>query len=132
MHDIRRPLAALLLLGLAATSPVAAQGAPTDSSALRLAQGKRLFEGKGLCFSCHGVQGEGMLGPTTRLSEGKIWLHTKGTLWEIAAVIKSGIESDKSRSGTVMPPRGGSRITDAEAELLAAYVLELHKRTPSK
>lgn len=126
--SLRRSLLPALLLGLAA--PLAAQDAPVDSAAAKLAQGKKLFEGKGLCYSCHGPQGEGLLGPATRLAAGKTWIHTKGTATELTALIKSGVEADKSQSGQVMPARGGSRLTDAEVELVAAYVVELHKRTP--
>ncbi|MES2304777.1 MAG: cytochrome c [Gemmatimonadota bacterium] len=132
----RAPLALLTVGLLAATRLTAqAQGQPTppDSAAIRQAQGKRIFEGKGLCFSCHGPQGEGVLGPTTRLAAGKIWLHVKdGTQAEIAAMIRVGIESEKSQSGTAMPARGGARLTDAEVDLVAAYVVELHKRSPVK
>lgn len=124
----RRFLLPALVLGF--TAPLAAQTVPDDSAAARLAQGKKLFEGKGLCYSCHGPQGEGLLGPATRLAAGKTWIHTKGTQPEIAALIKSGVDADKSQSGQAMPARGGSRLTDAEVELVAAYVLELHKRTP--
>ena len=132
----RLPLAraVLLLLLTVIARPLCAQAAvtPVDSAALRLAKGKRLFEGKGLCFTCHGIQGEGILGPSTRLAAGKAWLHSQGTLPAIVAQIKAGVESNKSTIGAAMPPRGGSRLTDAEVELVAAYVLELHKRTPTK
>lgn len=124
--------AALLLLAVASTDRLSAQSLPADSVAITLAQGKRLFEGKGLCFSCHGSQGEGVLGPTTRLAADKVWIHVKGTQTDVTALIRQGIESEKSQSGTAMPARGGSRLTDAEVELVAAYVLELHKRTPTK
>ncbi|MEO5800589.1 MAG: c-type cytochrome [Gemmatimonadales bacterium] len=135
-NSSRAPLA-LLTLGLLAAPRLGAQAqsqpTPADSAALRLAQGKRIFEGKGLCFSCHGPQGEGMLGPTTRLAAGKVWLHVKGgTQAEIVTLVRAGIESEKSQSGTAMPSRGGARLTDAEVELVAAYVVELHKRTPTQ
>lgn len=125
-------LAASLVLVVAASPPLGAQTVATDSTAIQLAKGKKLFEAKGLCFTCHGVQGEGMLGPSTRLAAGKVWLHSKGTLPEIVALIKSGVEPSKSMIGAAMPPRGGSRLTDAEVQLVAAYVLELHKRTPTQ
>ncbi|MEP6591524.1 MAG: cytochrome c [Gemmatimonadota bacterium] len=131
MSRLRFALAAAVLWVLLPPARVAAQQ-PTDSAAARLALGKRLFESKGLCFSCHGKDGEGMLGPTTRLTAGKSWIHTKGSLSEIAQLVKSGIESEKSQSGTAMPPRGGSRLSDAEVDLVAAYVLELHRRTPNE
>ncbi|MES2123515.1 MAG: cytochrome c [Gemmatimonadota bacterium] len=128
MSSTRLALSAALLSALALPIPARAQ-TPPDSSAVRIAQGKRLFESKGLCFSCHGKAGEGQLGPTTRLDAGKVWIHTKGSQAEIIQLIKSGIESEKSQSGTAMPPRGGSRLTDAEVELVAAYVLELHRHS---
>jgi mono/diheme cytochrome c family protein len=124
--------AASLLLAVVATAPLGAQASAVDSTVVQLAKGKKLFEAKGLCFTCHGLQGEGVLGPTTRLAAGKAWLHTKGTLPEIVALIKAGVEANKSMSGAAMPPRGGSRLTDAEVQLVAAYVLDLHKRTPTK
>lgn len=131
MTRIRTTSLASLALVLAAVAPLVAQSAPVDSAAVRLAQGKKLFEGKGLCFSCHGAQGEGMLGPTTRLAAGKEWIHLKkGTEAEIAALVRQGLESDKTQNGAAMPSRGGSRMTDAEVELVAAYVQELHKQSP--
>lgn len=117
------PFTALLLL---AAAPLAAQGG-ADSTAARLAAGKRIFEGKGLCWSCHGKAGEGALGPTTALV-GKAWLHSKGTLPEIVALVKSGLDAEKTKVGSAMPPKGGSRITDAEVEQVAAYVLSLRER----
>lgn len=121
----------LLLIAFGGATPLAAQAAPSDSAAIRTAQGKKLFEGKGLCSSCHGLQGEGVLGPTTRLAAGKSWIHVKGTQTDIATLIRQGVESEQSRSGTAMPARGGSRLTDLEVDLVAAYVMELHKRTPA-
>ena len=131
MSRLRFALAASVLWVLPPPAHVSAQQ-PADSAAARLAQGKHLFESKGLCFSCHGKDGEGILGPSTRLAAGKSWIHTKGALAEIVQLIKSGIESEKSQSGTAMPPRGGSRLSDAEIDLVATYVLELHRRTPKE
>jgi mono/diheme cytochrome c family protein len=127
----RLALTALLLLISGVLCPLLAQAAPADSAALRIARGKRLFEAKGLCFSCHGALGEGVLGPNTRLDGLKVWLHSKGTHPEIVALIKTGIEATKAQNGTAMPPRGGSRLTDAEVELVAAYVVVLHQHKPT-
>ena len=131
MPSPRLVLTTLLLLASSLLSPLPAQTALVDSTALRLAQGKRLFEAKGLCFSCHGALGEGVLGPNTRLDGLKVWLHSKGTRPEIVALIKAGIEAAKAQNGTAMPPRGGSRLTDAEVELVAAYVVVVHQRKPT-
>jgi mono/diheme cytochrome c family protein len=105
-----------------------AQQAETPDSAT-VAAGKEIYEGRGMCVSCHGRNGEGILGPTTRLDADKKWLHHDGSLEAIIAVIKAGIDDEKSSSGIVMPPRGGSRITDEQVRQVAAYVQQvLHRR----
>ncbi len=119
----------LPLLALAA-APLAAQAAQEQApDSVTIARGKAIFEGRGLCYSCHGQSGEGLLGPTTRLDAGKEkWLHHDGTLAGIVAVIKGGIDGDKSKSGQVMPPLGGARLNDQQVAQVAAYVWSLHKR----
>ncbi|MBL0179691.1 MAG: c-type cytochrome [Gemmatimonadetes bacterium] len=121
----------LLMLGLLAPTTLAAQA--TDSTAAMLALGKRTFEGRGLCFSCHGKGGEGMpaVSKNTNLADGK-WLHSTGTRPELVAIIKTGFDAKTSKSGVVMPARGGSRITDREVEAVAAYVVELARKKPVK
>lgn len=119
-----------LLLASLLVRPLVAQSA-ADSAAERLARGKQLFEGKGLCFSCHGKNGEGVLAPETRLA-GRPFTDTKEILSNVVTLIKAGVDSVHSASGKTMPPRGGSRLTDAEVDLVAAYVLELRKRIPPK
>lgn len=115
----------LLILALPAT----VSGQAPDSAAAKLALGKRTFEGRGLCFSCHGMKGEGVpaVSTNTILADGK-WLHSKGTHPELVALIVSGIDAKHSKSGVVMPARGGSRISDREIDAVAAYVVQLAKR----
>jgi mono/diheme cytochrome c family protein len=120
----------LVLLVLVAPAPLLAQEAVPDSAAV--AAGKAIYEGRGLCYSCHGLKGEGMLGPTTRLDSTKTWLHHDGSLRAIAALIKSGVDGNKSKSGQEMPPGGGARLNDEQIAQVAAYVWTLHrgKRSP--
>jgi mono/diheme cytochrome c family protein len=126
-----RPGLTLFVAGvLFATFADAASGqvpARADSATERAALGRKLFEGKGLCFSCHGKDGEGVIAPSTRLA-GRALVHTKATVAELTALIKAGVDSAHSTSGQVMPARGGSRLTDAEVDAVAWYVLELQKR----
>jgi len=118
----------VLLAGTGLARPASAQTtAPTDSVAQRIAKGRTLFEGKGLCFSCHGKNGEGVLAPSTRLAGRKL-VHAKPTVPELVGLIKTGVDSAHSSIGQPMPARGGSRLTDAEVEAVAWYVLELQKR----
>ena len=121
-----------LLLGLLAGGAgfvcrAAGQSDPgADSTVARSARGRSLFEGKGLCFSCHGKNGEGLLGPSTRLASRPVG-HTRPSVADVAALIKSAVDSAHSISGQLMPARGGSRLNDAEVEAVATYVLELEK-----
>jgi mono/diheme cytochrome c family protein len=117
---------------LAAAVPAMAQAPLSpDSVAAQVALGKKLFEGKGLCFSCHGKDGVGVLGPSTRLA-GRPLAHVKSSLAEIVALIKSGVDSAHSAVGQPMPARGGSRLTDPEVNAVAWYVLGLQKAIPPR
>ena len=115
-----------IAIAILAAAPVEASAQATPDSVGVTARGRALFEGKGLCFSCHGKGGEGALGPTTRLA-GRPLVHTKATIGDISALIKSGVDSAHSTSGQVMPARGGSRLSDDEVTAVAAYVMELQK-----
>lgn len=122
---MRAGLIAMVLTTLPVT--LAAQSEVVSDSAA-IAQGKRLYETRGLCASCHGMKGEGLLGVTTRLDSTKQeWLHHDGSLDGIVAVVIKGVMGDDSISGAEMPPRGGSRLTDEQIRLVAHYVRELHK-----
>jgi mono/diheme cytochrome c family protein len=120
--------ASVLLLGIAVMGPAAlrAQDSAAPDTAALIALGRTIFEGRGLCFSCHGKTGDGVLGPTTRLA-GRPLTHTKPTIPDLVALIKLGVDSAHSTSGQVMPPRGGSRISDDQVEAVAWYVLELQR-----
>ena len=119
-----------MVLGGAAHS-ASAQGAARPDSVEQAALGRKLFEGKGLCFSCHGKNGEGVLAPTTRLV-GRALTHAKPTVAAVILLIKNGVDSAHSTSGQVMPTRGGSRLTDTEVESVAWYVLEMQRREKPK
>ncbi len=120
---------AALCVMVSVVTPIAGQqAAPSqapDSAAV--AAGKAIYEGRGLCYSCHGMKGEGMLGPTTQLDSAKTWLHHDGTLAGIAALIKSGVDGNRSKSGQEMPPGGGARLNDQQVAQVAAYVWTLHR-----
>ena len=87
-------------------------------------QGGRLFKGQGLCAACHGVDARGGVGPSLADT---VWLHGKGSLDEIVARILAGVATEESKTGVIMPPRGGSRITDDEVRAVAAYVWSLSR-----
>lgn len=53
------------------------------------------------------------------------WLHGAGHYDEIVARILEGVPVPISKTGIVMPPRGGSRLKDDLVRAVAAYVWTL-------
>jgi mono/diheme cytochrome c family protein len=90
-----------------------------------IAQGDKIFHGPGNCYACHGTNAQGSVGPNLTDAE---WIHSKGTYGDIVAQVTKGVPKEESKSGIVMPPRGGSTISDDEVKAVAAYVYSLsHK-----
>lgn len=87
-------------------------------------EGETLFKGAGLCAACHGPDGKGVPNLGANLTDQQ-WLHSKGTYDDIVKQIMTGVTADKSTTGTVMPPKGGSNLTDAQVKAVAAYVWTL-------
>jgi mono/diheme cytochrome c family protein len=119
------------MLALAGLAPFAAlpgqqpDSLPTGITPAMVAQGKKLFGGDGLCFSCHGPEARGLVGPD--LTDAT-WLTGKGTFEEIVTRIQEGVPAGKSRSGVVMPPRGGANLKDEQVRAVAAYVWSLSRK----
>lgn len=125
--DIRLGYSVLIVALAGVASGVHFTGQQPDSlpagvTPAMVAQGKKLFGGDGLCFSCHGPEGRGLVGPD--LTDAT-WLIGKGTFEEIVARILEGIPADKSKSGVVMPPKGGAKLKDEQVRAVAAYVWSL-------
>ena len=118
-----------LLTGLLAAVPsvLAAQAAdslPAGVTAEMVAKGKKVFGGAGLCMACHGPAGKGLTGPD--LTDAT-WLHFDGSYEAIVKVVTGGIDDKQSKTGVIMPPKGGSGISDDDVRNVAAYVWSLRK-----
>jgi mono/diheme cytochrome c family protein len=127
--DIRTRLGLLVLLGTVVPAAAAhAQGKLPDGVTQEMVdKGKAIFAGAGNCYACHGQNAQGMLGPTTNLTDAT-WIHSDGTYPKIVEYVKVGVTKEQSKSGIPMPPRGGSKISDEEVSMVAAYVYSLsHK-----
>ncbi len=97
--------------------------APTDPAVI--AHGDSVFHGAGNCYACHGSKAEGIIGPNLTDAE---WIHSKGTYQDIVNQVNHGVPKEESKSGVVMPPRGGATLTDDDVKAVAAYVYSLgHK-----
>ncbi len=104
-----------------AAGPPAAPGVTPEL----IAQGDKVYHGPGNCYACHGTNAQGAVGPNLTDAE---WIHSKGTLEEIAAQVTHGVPKEESKSGIPMPPKGGGTISDDEVKAVAAYVYSLgHK-----
>lgn len=121
--------ATLLAVWLCAVPPGArAQEAalPSGVTPAMVSEGAKLFQGQGLCFSCHGQRGTGGLGPN--LTDAA-WLHSKGSYDELVHQITTGVPAKQSTSGIIMPPKGGSSLSEAQVKAVAAYVWTLSRPT---
>lgn len=85
-------------------------------------RGSVVFEQDGVCSTCHGAHADGTIGPD--LTDGD-WWHAKGSYLEIMRQILIGVPAGFSVRGVAMPPRGGSSISDADVQAVAAYVWSL-------
>ena len=86
-----------------------------------LVRGDSIYHGKGTCFVCHGVEGEGRPAAGDALTVALNWAQPN---WRsIDSLIDNGIPQPLTRSPIQMPPRGGrSDLTDSEVRAVAAYV----------
>lgn len=124
MQRISRVAVALVALVVGASTSAAAQGAtelPDGVTKDMVAEGQKLFGGQGLCQACHGPAGKGVPGLGANLTDTE-WLHSDGTFEGILGSIVKGVSADKSSTGSMMPPKGGSALSDKQLRAVAAYV----------
>ncbi|WP_085933586.1 PQQ-dependent sugar dehydrogenase [Enhydrobacter aerosaccus] len=95
---------------------------PPGSSPDQVAQGDRIFHGEasnGTCSGCHGSDAGGTpVGPSLKSGQ---WMWSDGSLSGLEGVIAKGVPQPKRYQG-VMPPMGGSSLTQADLAAVAAYV----------
>lgn len=89
-------------------------------------EGKTVFEGAGICASCHGPSGEGIPNLGDNLTDDE-WLHSDGSYDAIVQTIMNGVTAEASTSGVPMPARAGTNISDDQVRAAAAYVWTLSK-----
>ncbi|MCB9267829.1 MAG: caspase family protein [Lewinellaceae bacterium] len=85
-----------------------------------LAAGKTIFEGKGGCFTCHGMQGEGGIGPNMT---DPYWIHG-GDIKDIFRTIKYGVPEKGMISWK-------GHLKPSEMHQVASYILSLQGTNPS-
>src|SRR5688572_19741480 len=82
--DIRIRLGFLVLLGavVPGVSGHAQAKLPAGVTPEMVDKGKAIFTGAGNCYACHGQNAQGMLGPTTNLTDAT-WVHSDGSFPKI-------------------------------------------------
>jgi mono/diheme cytochrome c family protein len=111
----------------AAPAPAQPAGpAPEGTTPEMVATGKQIFEGNGICFTCHGMDAKGTaLAPD--LTSGKwLWVNPAqgNMLGQIEKVVKEGVSAPKQYPAP-MPPMGGAQLTDEQIRDVSAYVLSI-------
>ncbi|MFL5265017.1 MAG: PQQ-dependent sugar dehydrogenase [Stellaceae bacterium] len=103
---------------------------PPGGSQDQVALGYRIFHGDfagGTCAGCHGSDGRGTpLG--SDLTSGK-WLWGNGSLQSITRTIAQGVPKPKQHEG-VMPPMGGTQLSQADLAAVADYVWAIGHQKP--
>jgi mono/diheme cytochrome c family protein len=88
-------------------------------------QGRQLFHGQGICFTCHGQNGQGTpLGPN--LVDGQwLWVTAEGDRFEqMVTIIRTGVTQPKEYPAP-MPPMGGASLNEDQLRAVSAYVYSL-------
>lgn len=122
-------LGAGLCLAPAAAAQARPDSLPAGVTPAMVQAGRQLFGGLGLCLACHGPEGKGGIGPD--LTDAK-WDHINGSYEQLVARITKGVGTDESKSGQVMPPRGGGGLSDDQVKAVAAYVWTISHRAPAR
>jgi mono/diheme cytochrome c family protein len=94
---------------------------PAGMSVADIVRGDSIYHGKGACFACHGLEGEGRPAAGDALTVSLNWAQYE---WRsIDSLIDAGIPQPLTRSPIAMPPKGGrSDLTESEVRSVAAYI----------
>jgi glucose/arabinose dehydrogenase/mono/diheme cytochrome c family protein len=104
---------------------VASLPTPPGATAAQVALGARIFHGEvssGTCAGCHGSDAKGS--PIGADLTSGTWLWSDGSLAGITTTISAGVATPKQHAGA-MPPMGGSPLSGADVQAVAAYVWAL-------
>ncbi len=102
------------------------QDLPEGVTPAMVEEGKGIYNGAGICMSCHGATGEGIPNLGANLTDDE-WLHVDGSYEQLVENIMTGVTAQESSSGVPMPAKGGTAITDDQVKAVAAYVWTLSK-----
>lgn len=102
------------------------QELPEGVTMAMVEEGKSIFEGAGICVTCHGQDGSGLPNLGGDLTDEE-WLHSDGSYEAIVETVMTGVTAEESTVGVPMPAKGGTNISDEQVRAAAAYVWTLSK-----
>lgn len=109
-----------------APAAAAPSATPAAGGSALVAAGQQVFTGQGLCFTCHGQEGQGTpLAPNLTDDE---WLNIENPDGDLVAqvtqVVRAGVAQPHEHPAP-MPPMGGAQLTDEQLNSVVAYVVSL-------
>ena len=87
-------------------------------------EGRDLFNGGGICFTCHTVEATG--GPLAPDLTDDVWLNVDGEYSSIVEFVKTGVAQPIEALGAMLP-RAGMPLTDDQVNAVAAYAYMLSR-----
>ena len=97
---------------------------PEGVTVAMVEEGRDLFNGGGICFTCHTVEATG--GPLAPDLTDDAWLNVDGEYSSIVELVKTGVSQPLEHPGAMLP-RAGMPLTDAQVEAVAAYTYILSR-----
>ncbi len=87
-------------------------------------EGRDLFNGGGICFTCHTVEATG--GPLAPDLTDDVWINVDGEYSSIVELVKTGVAQPIEHLGAMLP-RAGMPLTDEQVNAVAAYAYMLSR-----
>lgn len=97
---------------------------PEGVTAAMVEEGRKLFTGAGICYTCHTPEGTG--GPLAPDLTDDTWINVDGAYESIVELVKTGVPQPLEHPGAMLP-RAGMPLTDAQVEAVAAYAYMLSR-----
>ncbi|MGI9627661.1 MAG: c-type cytochrome [Longimicrobiales bacterium] len=97
---------------------------PEGVTVAMVEEGQAIFDGSGICFTCHVAGGVG--GPLAPMLTDEVWLNVDGSYSAIVDLINTGVAQPLEHPGAMLP-RAGMPLTDDQVAAVAAYVYMLSR-----
>lgn len=109
------------------TQPIDPALFPEGVTAEMVEEGRTLFAGGGICYTCHLADGTG--GPLAPDLTDDVWINVDGEYASIVELVKTGVPQPKEHPGAMLP-RAGMPLTDEQVAAVAAYSYLLSRTQP--